>query len=430
MNTKKIPQKHKTKTNRIIFSIIFLIIALVILVLKNIKIIGNDKLYSLKIQSFFGSNISIILKISMITNHFFFFLFFIIFVDNYKNIFISFILIQIFSFGYYFSSLIKIVFQDKNPYLISTITIYECDLGWGLPCENIIIIIPFFLTLYNILTNSKKNIIIKILLFTFSLIIILFNCLSVIIIGKHLLSQVIISVLIGFSFYELICGFNFQYEKGNTLYVILTHYYFYLLINVFMSAFLIGAFFYYNLKIKETKYCIDNNRNYINFNDNNGYKVLNKGSLLLSSIYLGNIFCYFSYKCQFTFILKNNRNHWFQFNFNEPGNPSDYYNESITIVMKETKWNHTSKILSFLRLIVSFILCSISFIPYFIVEWKSNFWSIFFVKYLLSFFLFYFGHFFIFKFLFKKLHIINFNLFIQIEDQQDTLISFQKLNDT
>ena len=225
MNTKKIPQKHKTKTNRIIFSIIFLIIALVILVLKNIKIIGNDKLYSLKIQSFFGSNISIILKISMITNHFFFFLFFIIFVDNYKNIFISFILIQIFSFGYYFSSLIKIVFQDKNPYLISTITIYECDLGWGLPCENIIIIIPFFLTLYNILTN-KKNIIIKILLFTFSLIIILFNCLSVIIIGKHLLSQVIISVLIGFSFYELICGFNFQYEKGNTLYVILTHYYF------------------------------------------------------------------------------------------------------------------------------------------------------------------------------------------------------------
>ena len=84
--------------------------------------------------------------------------------------------------------------------------------------------------------------------------------------------------------------------------------------------------------------------------------------------------------------------------------------------MKETKWNHTSKILSFLRLIVSFILCSISFIPYFIVEWKSNFWSIFFVKYLLSFFLFYFGHFFIFKFLFKKLHIINFNLFIQIED--------------
>ena len=430
MNTKKIPQKHKTKTNRIIFSIIFLIIALVILVLKNIKIIGNDKLYSLKIQSFFGSNISIILKISMITNHFFFFLFFIIFVDNYKNIFISFILIQIFSFGYYFSSLIKIVFQDKNPYLISTITIYECDLGWGLPCENIIIIIPFFLTLYNILTNSKKNIIIKILLFTFSLIIILFNCLSVIIIGKHLLSQVIISVLIGFSFYELICGFNFQYEKGNTLYVILTHYYFYLLINVFMSAFLIGAFFYYNLKIRECKYCIDNKRNYINFNDNNGYKVLNKGSLLLSSIYLGNIFCYFSYKCQFTFILKNNRNHWFQFNFNEPGNPSDYYNESITIVMKETKWNHTSKILSFLRLIVSFILCSISFIPYFIVKWESNFWSIFFVKYLLPFFLFYFGHFFIFKFLFKKLHIINFNLFIQIEDQQDTLISFQKLNDT
>ena len=60
-----------------------------------------------------------------------------------------------------------------------------------------------------------------------------------------------------------------------------------------MSAFLIGAFFYYNLKIKETKYCIDNNRNYINFNDNNGYKVLNKGSLLLSSIYLGNIFVIF-----------------------------------------------------------------------------------------------------------------------------------------
>jgi hypothetical protein len=98
--------------------------------------------------------------------------------------------------------------------------------------------------------------------------------------------------------------------------------------------------------------------------------------------------------------------------------------------MKETKWNHTSKILSFLRLIVSFILCSISFIPYFIVKWESNFWSIFFVKYLLSFFYFILGIFFIFKFLFKKLHIINFILFIQIEDQQDILLRFQKLNDT
>ena len=118
MNTKIRQKKPKSKKLKIFFSIFLVGIAFLIYYLK--KLIHNfrdkDSVYSLQIQQFFiSSYTTIFLNISKFTNHFFLFLIFIILIDNYTNIFISFLLIQIVSLGYYFSSLIKLFFNDENP---------------------------------------------------------------------------------------------------------------------------------------------------------------------------------------------------------------------------------------------------------------------------------------------------------------------------
>jgi hypothetical protein len=96
--------------------------------------------------------------------------------------------------------------------------------------------------------------------------------------------------------------------------------------------------------------------------------------------------------------------------------------------MKKTKWNNTSKIKSFIRFLLSIIISFICFLPYFYIDWNSNFLLIFFVKYLLSFFLFYFVYFFLLKIIFKKFHCINFTLFIQIDEKPESLLNYMSNN--
>ena len=133
MNTKIRQKKPKSKKLKIFFSIFLFGFAFLMYYLK--KLIHNlrdkDSVYSLQIQQFFISYITKFLIVSKFTNHFFLFLFFIILIDNYTNIFMSFLLIQIVSLGYYFSSIIKLFFNDENPFIVfNNKEIYECCLGF------------------------------------------------------------------------------------------------------------------------------------------------------------------------------------------------------------------------------------------------------------------------------------------------------------
>ena len=431
MNTKIRQKKPKSKKLKIFFSIFLVGIAFLIYYLK--KLIHNfrdkDSVYSLQIQQFFiSSYTTIFLNISKFTNHFFLFLIFIILIDNYTNIFMSFLLIQIVSLGYYFSSLIKLFFNDENPFIVyNNKEIYECGLGWGLSCDNIIVLTPFLLFLWDIISIKRMKTL-KIFSFFFFLILFIFNSLSEIIKGTHFLSQIIFSFLIGFAIYQFICGLNLNIEKGDSLYILLKHYYIYFLINCFLIIVSFISLIYSIEKNSEKMkniYCQQKDNKSINFGEKNGNNIINKGSFLLISIFIGNIFCYFSLKCQLFFTLKNNQNLWLMFNFNEMviySNTSDI-SESSIVILGETKWNKTSHTKSFLRLIISLFFSGIYFIPYFLISWNQNFYKIFFIKFLLPFFLFYFGHFFFFKTIIKNTDLINFTLFIQIEEKQEKLLN-------
>lgn len=432
MNTRVNNPKRKSKKMRIIFSIILITISFLLLCFKKLNERNKyDLMYSEKIQKIFSEYQKNILLISKITNNFFLFLFLILFIDNYTNIFISFILIEIFSFCHYFSSIIKLTFNDKNPFFFKNeYKVHDCGIGWGIPCENIIIIIPFFFLLYDISTLNQRNIIFKIFYIIFSLIIILFNCLSLIINETYFLSQIIISLLIGYSIYQILCSFNFDYDNGHILYILLKHYCIYLLINILMILTLIISFIYsikVNKDIKD-KICIDDSK--INYNDKNGNKIINEGSFISAAIFISNFFAYFSLKSQYILSLDNNKNYWFQFNFDELGisESIDNLSSGSIIIMKQTKWNNTSKIKSFIRFLLSIIISFICFLPYFYIDWNSNFLLIFFVKYLLSFFLFYFVYFFLLKIIFKKFHCINFTLFIQIDEKPESLLNYMSNN--
>ena len=426
MNTKVNSPKRKSKKLRIIFSIIFTSIAFLLLYFKKINEKNEyDLSYSEKIQTFFSPYQKYILFISKITTNFSIFLFLIIFIDNYKNIFLSFILIEIFSFGHYFSSIIKLIFNDKNPFfIINKDKIHDCGHGWGFPCENIVIIIPFFFLLYDISKLNERKVILKIFYILLFFILILFNCLSIIVNGTYFLSQVIMSLLIGLAIYQILCGLNLEYQNGHTLYIILKHYYIYLLINIFMILTLLISFIY-SIKVnkdKEIKIC----DNEIDYSTKNGNLIINEGSFFSAAIFIGNIFAYFSIKGQYVYLLENNRNYWFQFNFDELGvsESSKNISSSSIIIMKQTKWNNTSQIKSFMRIFLSIFFSLLCFLPYYYIDWKYNFFLKFFVKYLLSFFLFYFVYFFLFKILSKKLHLINFTLFVQIDDKQESWLNY------
>ena len=428
MNTKVNSPKRKSKKMRIIASIILTSIAFLLLYFKKINETNKyDLSYSEKIKNFFSQYQKNMLSISKITNNFYIFLFLIIFIDNYNNIFISFILIEIFSFGHYFSAIIKLVFNDKNPFFFKEgYKVHDCGFGWGIPCENIIIAIPFFFFLYDISTLNQRKVILKIFYILFFVILILFNCLSVIVNETYFLSQVIISILFGLAIYQILCGLNFKYTDGHTLYIILKHYCIYLLINIFMFVLLVFSYIY-SLKVnKDVKdISCDDGTQKNNDSDKNGNKLINEGSFLSAAIFLGNIFAYFALRCQYIYSLENNRNYWFQFNFDEleASESGNTISLSTIMIMKQTKWNKTSQIKSFIRLFLSIFICLLCFFPYYYIDGNLNFYLIFSVKYLLSFFLFYFVNFFLFKILFKKLHFINFTLFIQIDDKQESLLN-------
>ena len=84
-------------------------------------------------------------------------------------------------------------------------------------------------------------------------------------------------------------------------------------------------------------------------------------------------------------------------------------NTGTIIVTTDTEWNNTIIIKSIIRLIITFALSFVSFLPYFSMDKNEDidFSKIFLVKYSLSFALFSFGITFCFKFVFKVLKLSN-----------------------
>lgn len=345
----------------------------------------------------------------------------IIIINNFSNIYKTFNLFQILSVACYISCILKFIFfkiimKDENS------IIYYCGEGWNMPSTEMIISVVFYLTLWNLFFDYKdKNYVTKInKFFKFLLlcIIIAFNITNLIVltkIGYYLFSHLIFSAILGILIYIFIFETNIikKYNSKEFCSFIKKKFELYIIINFLL---VILTFIPYNIE----RHIKNNNQpECIPIQGSFFYK--SKSPLItyvddtysLISIFFAHIFVVVGIKCELAFFFGNNIQNFEQYHFgvniDDLNLEKELKNNTGTIIVtRETEWNNTSIIKSLIRLIITFILAGICFLPYYSIKTNGvDFSTIFLVKYFLSYALFSFGITFLYKIIFRIFRLSN-----------------------
>ena len=341
----------------------------------------------------------------------------IIIVNNFSSIYITFILFSILSLCCYISSILKFIFYTTiiNPNGI----IYYCGDGWNLPCTEILISVLFYLSLWNISFKGKESRKKRILKNVFLVLIIVINiinafCLATI--GYYLFSHIIFSAILGVLIYVFIFETNIikEHDPKEFCSFIKNKFEKYMIYQILL---LVITFIPYiierNVKDNKKDECksIDNHFYHKNKSE---YITYVDDTFALISIFFGHFFVAIGIKCELVFVFRNHIQNFEQYHFgvnlDELNMERELKNNTGTIIVTtDTEWNNTIIIKSIIRLIITFALSFVSFLPYFSMDKNEDidFSKIFLVKYSLSFALFSFGITFCFKFVFKVLKLSN-----------------------
>ena len=363
----------------------------------------------------------------------------IIIIFNFYTVYDCFILINILSIDYIFTFCIKMIYL-KPPYSYlnkedeKKIKIFYCGYGWGLPSEECILMVSFYLSLWKIVTKLSINFnrsqkIIKNLLLIFLIVLIFIYSLGIILMGFYYLSHIIFSIITGLIIYfiifesnliNLLNGHEFiNFLKNKFIYYIIMN----LIIFIVLSLFYIIVRLVYN---KNYNICttIDNEKLFFKSGKINSYL---DGSYSYVVLFLGNIFSILGLKLDIKLFYKGNHSNYLQFNFpqqewdelidNRSRGSNDSFTDSINIT-RETLWNKTPLFISFLRLLVILLLFGLCFIPYFLVDLtNTNINIILFIKFLLPTILLFLGIFFYFKPILKIMKLTNYTLEFILDDK-------------
>lgn len=345
----------------------------------------------------------------------------IIIINNFSNIYKTFNLFQILSVACYISCILKFIFfkiimNDENS------IIYYCGKGWNMPSTEMIISVVFYLTLWNLFFDYKdKNYVTKInKFFKFLLlcIIIAFNITNLIVltkIGYYLFSHLIFSAILGILIYIFIFETNIikKYNSKEFCSFIKKKFELYIIINFLL---VILTFIPYNIErhIKNNNQpeCIPIQGSFF-YKSKSPFITYVDDTYSLISIFFAHIFVVVGIKCELAFFFGNNIQNFEQYHFGV--NIDDLNlekelknNTGSIIVTRETEWNNTSIIKSLIRLIITFILAGICFLPYYSIKTNGvDFSTIFLVKYFLSYALFSFGITFLYKIIFRIFRLSN-----------------------
>lgn len=345
-------------------------------------------------------------------------------VHNFSNVYKSFLLFNLVSFGYTISAILKYSFSEYLPFNNdNSIQVYYCDLGWGLPSSQLLIIVPFYLTVWKIICTRKNKDVNVILKYTLLVLILLFfvyifmvNLLN----GTHYLNHVIFSFLFGLGIYFLLFhGLNINILEGKEFHSLIKRkLWIYLLIHIIPYIIILVLFLVFVYQTNSTPLfsCIGE----VNFYSDNisGYEYFTKGTFMLSVYVLPNFLCFLGVKMEMHYLFNDNYINWMQFNFSSDECEIDDSMSMMSIsITKDTKWNNTNFMSALLRIFVLLILCCIAYIPFFVIKSNANFYLIYFVKLELPLCLFSFGIFFLFKMVLSKTRCINGALFSMIQDK-------------
>ena len=344
----------------------------------------------------------------------------IIIVNNFSSIYITFILFNILSLCCYISSILKFIFY--NTIINSDGIIYYCGEGWNLPCTEMLISVLFYLSLWNISFKGKQSRTKKILKNIFLLLIIVINIInafSLATIGYYLFSHIIFSVILGVLIYVFIFETNIikEHDPKEFCGFIKNKFEKYM---IYQIVFLVLSFIPYIIERIKDNYD-DNNivecksiDNYFYHKNKSPYITYVDDTFSLLSVFFGHFFVAIGIKCELVFVFKNHIQNFEQYHFgvnlDELNMERELKNNTGTIIVTtDTEWNNTIKIKSIIRLIITFALSFVCFLPYFSMDKNEDidFSQIFLVRYSLSFALFSFGITFCFKFIFKVLRLSN-----------------------
>ena len=435
MNTQIVAKPKKPKTLAILLSLLLIVLAFVFQLIYSKNISKDDDIKIVRrlqteLFSRDSKTIEIFLKIMYYLSNDIVIMGLLCIVYNFSNVYKSFILFNIISFGYFFSSLVKFIYIEKAPFNEGEdINIYFCDLGWGLPCSQTLVVVPYYLTIWKIIVtrkNNQVNKVFKYILLTIILVYIFLLSFANLVNGGHYLNQVIFSLLVGFGLFFLIFeGLNINILDGKEFHSLIKRklwvylgFHLLLFIIIFVGYIIQSNTKFDDNSIQPCSGLLDYGGDYFSL-DLEGNEHYIKGTFLLSVYIIANFFCYLGVKMEIHYVFDDNYINWMQFNFSsEECETEDTFSTSLTIsITKDTKWNNTNCISAIIRFIMFLILSAITLIPFFTIPWNYNFYLIYCLKLGLSLSLFSFGIFFLFKVALTKTNCINGALFSMIQDK-------------
>lgn len=351
----------------------------------------------------------------------------IIIINNFSNIYKTFNLFQILSVACYISCILKFIFfkiimKDENS------IIYYCGEGWNLPCTEIMISVLFYLSLRNlILCNEnyedkkcvKYGSLVMIVIFNF------INCIYLVKNGYYLFSHLIFSIILAVLLYIFIFGTNLIKKLDYKKFCSFFKYNFesFMVINIIL---LLISFIPYlierNIENDSTIECNSIEGSFF-YKNESPYKTHVDHTFSLMSIFFAHFFVTIGIKCELCFFFDNNilnfEQYHFGINIDDIDVEIETKNTGTIVITRETEWNNTSNTKSILRLIISFVLSGIVFLPYVFLKKENeyDFSLIFLVKYFFCFALFSFGITFLFKCVFKLCRLSNETLGSILNDQ-------------
>ena len=349
----------------------------------------------------------------------------IIIVNNFSNVYNTFILFNILSIICYISCILKFIFYKFIP--PNDGMIYYCGEGWNLPSTEMMISVFFYLALWNILFfnknnnnnyNSKDSI--KYLKYIFLGAIIIFNIINLFFlakIGYYLFSHLVFSAILGVSLYLFIFEANILKKKFNPkkfCFFINKKFECYILFKIILLAITFLPYILERNASDQTSEQCSSIEGSFFYKNKSPHVTYVDDTFALMSVFFGHFFVSIGLKCELGFLFGNDLQNFEQYHFgvniDDLNTEREFKNNTGTIIVtRETEWNNTSMTKSIIRLIVTFILSIITFLPYIIIKRGDNYdyTTIFLVKYFLSFALFSFGITFIFKGIFRIMKLSN-----------------------
>lgn len=443
MITHEIKRKPQPRKKFIFITLSLLVIDFIFFILIKCDVFNNpDNKIRTSLQAS-ATKISLFPKIIHYFNHFFIYYSIIIIINNFSNIYKVFMLFHILSISVYVSALIKFIFYKASFNVLSNYgggLIYYCDYGWTLPSTEIVTSVSFYLSLWKLFfdssnedKNNDESIIKKAIFKYFFLVIVIainiVNMFGIAKIGYYFMSQIIFSIILGVIIYLFVFEtniiwlndgqvlINFIREKFN-LYIIIN----FLLTIISFIPFIIEINMSQNENDKKFSQCRSINGSSL-FDKSGNYKSFIDGTCVLLSMYIGHIFLMIGYKFEVGYIFEGDSNVYYQFHFpisvDDMKIETDNMDNTGSIVLaRDTEWNNTSGFICFLRLIATFGLSAICFIPYFVIGINSNeFGLLFLVKYLLCFALFSSGISLLFKVILRFMKLTNETLYSILSDK-------------